>query len=198
MYAVSNEGPLNTVMKMAMILYLSLCTDLLGAEGAQPPTLTPMERAMAEWRTKEGSANFAAACINLNRDVQEKRITIYSVVPTAKSSTTNIADFSVQTIYHHELSRYYDEVSGSYIQHYNGCVLDFALAQYAEGKKSLGIGLVRLLSQAEPKADWSSPRISQITIKKILESLEADDGSISDVLKESTRDWHQREKDYKP
>src|SRR5262245_40702306 len=114
-------------MKIAMIFYLLLCTALLGAEDAQPPALTPSERAIVEAHMREARANFATACINLNRDIQEKKITVYSVESSVKSSITNIADFRVQTLYHPELSVNYDQVSGSYMSHYNSCLLDFAL-----------------------------------------------------------------------
>ena len=82
--------------------------------------------------------------------------------------------------------------------HYNSCLLDFALAQYAEGKKALGIRLVRLLADAEPELSWSSMEIKPTNIKKILGSLEASNDSLSDMLKEASRDWHQRERDYEP
>jgi hypothetical protein len=178
-------------------LYLLLTAASLRAQDTQPAR-TPMEKAMVEAHMKEASANFATACINLNRDIQEKRLTIYSVETAAKSCVTNLSDFTVQTIYHPELSQNYEKVSGSYMAHYNSCLLDFALAQYADGKKALGIGLVRLLSQAEPELEWSSARISSIPVKSILASLEADDRSLTPMLKEASGDWRQREKDYNP
>jgi len=178
-------------------LCLSLSTSILAAEDIEQAR-TPLEKAMVEAHMKEAQANFATACISLNRDVQQKRIVVYSVVSSTKSGVTNLSGFSVQTIYHPELSANYQKVSGSYMAHYNSCLLDFALAQYADGNKALGIGLVQLLSQAEPELEWSSTRISPIPVKSILTTLEANDTSITEMLKEAARDWHQREKDYKP
>jgi len=41
-------------------------------------------------------------------------------------------------------------------------------------------------------------RIQPTNIKKILSSLESGGSSLADMLQEATRDWHQRERDYKP
>jgi len=153
---------------------------------------------MVDREMKAASSDFAAACINLTRDVQDKRLTVYAVVSTVETGVTNEAGFSIRVTYHPELAKNYESNLGSYQRHYNGCLLDFALAQYAEGKKALSLRLVRLLAEAEPELSWSSMRIEPTNIKKILASLEADDGRLSDMLKEATRDWHQRERDYKP
>ncbi len=144
------------------------------------------------------SSDFAAACINLTRDIHDKRLTVYAVVSTAKAGVTNVAGFSIRVTYHRELEKNYSGSSGSYQQHYNGCLLDFALAQYAEGKKVLGIALVQLLAEAEPELWWSSARIQPIDIRKILTDMKNDEASLANMLKEATRDWHQRERDYEP
>ena len=147
---------------------------------------------------KTASSDFAAACINLTRDVQDKRLTVYAVVATAKTGVTNEAGFTIRVTYHPELEENYKGSAGSFIQHYNGCLLDFALAQFAGGKKALGLRLVRLLAEAAPEISWSSMRIQPTNIKKILAGLEADDGSVSDILKEAARDWQWRQREYKP
>ena len=155
-------------------------------------------KALLDQSNKTASSDFAAACIVLNRDVQDKQLTVYAVVSTAKTGVSNEAGFTIRVTYHPELEENYAGSAGSFIQHYNGCLLDFALAQYADGKKALGLQLVRLLAEAAPETSWSSMRIQPTSIKKILASLEADDGSLADMMKEAVRDWHQRERDYKP
>jgi hypothetical protein len=155
-------------------------------------------KTMVDRGNKTASSDFAAACINLARDVQDKRLTVYAVVSTAKTGTTNEAGFSIRVIYHSELEENFAGSAGSYVQHYNANLLDFALAQYAKGEKALGLRLVRLLAEAEPELSWSSMRIEPTSIKKILSGLERDDGSVSDILKEATRDWQWRQREYKP
>ena len=191
-------------MHTHVLIYLFLSCAIASAQNTNSPgfvpveKLSPIEKAMVEREMKAASSDFAAACINLARDVQEKRLTVYSVVSTAKTSITNEAGFKIQVIYHSGLAENYEDNLGSYQRHYNSCLLDFALAQYAEGKKTLGLRLVRLLAEAEPRLSWSSMRIQPTNIKKILASLEADDSSLSDMFKEAVRDWHQRERDYTP
>jgi hypothetical protein len=175
------------------------CAQNTNSSGFIPvEKLSPTEKAMVDREMKAASSDFAAACINLSRDVQDKRLTVYAVVSTINTGVTNEAGFKIQVIYHTGLAENYVRNLGSYQRHYNSCLLYFALAQYAEGKKAFGIRLVRLLAEAEPELSWSSMRIEPTSIKKILAGLEAHDGSLSDMLKEATRDWHQRERDYKP
>src|SRR6266545_132342 len=176
-------------MHTRVFFCLLFCCGIASAQNTNSPgfvpveKFSPIEKALADQQMKTASSDFAAACISLTRDVQDKRLTVYAVVSTAKTGVTNESGFTIRVTYHRELAENYAGSSGSYQQHYNGCLLDFALAQYAEGKKALGIRLVRLLAEAEPELSWSSMRIQPTSIKKILASLEADDGSLADMLK---------------
>lgn len=181
----------------APIVILAGCCFALSAR-SQTNEQPAIVKTLLDQGMKTASSDFAAACINLTRDVQDKRLTVYSVVGVIKTAVTNMAGFTIRVTYHAELEENYKGSAGSFIQHYNGCLLDFALAQYAEGKKPLGLRLVRLLAEAEPELSWSSMRIQPTNIKKILADLEADDGRLADMLKEASRDWHQRQRDYKP
>jgi hypothetical protein len=191
-------------MRTLIFVCLLVCCAIAPAQNTNSPDFipvekfSPIEKAMVEREMKAASSDFAAACINLARDVQDKRLTVYSVVSTIQTGITNESGFKIQVIYHSALAVNYEDNLGSYQRHYNSCLLDFALAQYAEGKKALGLRLVRLLAEAEPQLSWSSMRIQPTNIRKILVSLEADDGSLADMMKAAVRDWHQRERDYKP
>jgi len=191
-------------MHTRIFIFLFFCAAAALAQNTNAPDFipvekfTPVEKALVSQMDRDASADFATACVNLARDVQDRRLTVYAVVPTTTSVITNEAGFTLQVIYHPELAKYYAPVSGSYLVHYNICLLDFALAQYAEGKKALGLRLVRLLAKAEPELSWSSIQIQPTNVRKILASLEANDGSLTDMLKEASRDWHQRERDYRP
>jgi hypothetical protein len=206
-------------MKVLRIITLlaSFAFPLLGAESpvkskdvqsgsaqtTDSPDFVPVEKfkafqkQMVEREMKAASSDFAVACINLSRDVKEKRLTVYSLVPNNRG-TTNESGFKIQVIYDKSIAENHVDGMGTYQAHYNGCLLDFALAQYAEGKKALGLRLVRLLDEAEPRSWWSSPDIQPTSVKKILASLETDDGKIADILKQAVRDWHQRDTDYRP
>jgi len=195
---------LDLTMRTHVFIALFACCAVASAQttnssGFVPvEKFSPIEKALVDRQSKTASSDFAAACINLTRDVQDKRLTVYAVVSTAKTGVTNEAGFTIRVTYHRELAENYAGSAGSFQQHYNSCLLDFALAQFAEGKKVLGLKLVRLLAEAEPELSWSSMQIQPTNIKKILASLESDDGSLADMLKDAVRDWHQRERDYKP
>ena len=169
---------------------------------AQPKEQTPDITAITDELIKKAnataSANFTAACLNLARDVRDKRLKIYSVVSKAKNGISKENGYTIEVIYHRKLAETYVAAAGSYQQQYNQCLLDFAAAQFAEGQKTFGIQLVRLLAQAEPKLCWGSRDIPSLPIQKILASMESEDGSLNGFFKEATRDWHQRQKDYTP
>ena len=191
-------------MRTPVFICLLACCAIARAEDTNSPgfvpveKLSPIEKMLVDQQMKTASSDFAAACISLTRDVQDKRLTVYAVVSTAKTGVTKEAGFTICVTFHRTLAENYAGSSGSYQQHYNNCLLDFALEQFAEGKRGLGIRLVRLLAEAEPELSWSSMRIQPTNIKKILASLEADDGRLADMLKEAVRDWHWRSREYKP
>src|SRR4051812_45220638 len=114
---------------------------------------------------KTAQANFIAASINLTRDALERKLTIYSFSQSLPTKVVRIEGYSVQIIFRRDLQAVHDESAGSYIQHYHGCLLDFAAAQFAEGEKATGVALTRLLAQADPNLSWS----------------ESDDGRLADL-----------------
>lgn len=183
-------------MRTRTVIIALCCFALsLRSQTNEQPALV---KTLLDQEMKAARSDFAAACLSLTRDVQDKRLTVYAVVSTAKTGVTNEAGFTIRVTHHRELEENYAGSDGSFINHYNGCLLDFSLAQFAEGRKALGLRLVRLLAEAAPETSWSSTRIQPTNIKTILEKLEADDGSLTDMMKEAVRDWHQRERDYKP
>jgi hypothetical protein len=147
---------------------------------------------------KSALANFTAASINVTRDAAAKRLTIYSFSQSLPTKAVQVEDYSVQIIFRRELAAVHAESTGSYVQHYHGCLLDFAAAQFAEGKKAFGLGITKLLAQADPSLSWSSLRIDPLNIKQIVEGMEADDGRLADLLKEAHRDWLFRATNDKP
>lgn len=141
-------------------------------------------------------ANFEAACLNVTREAAQKRLRIYAVTPKAKTGTVKEGDFEIEVIYFRELAAEDKKAAGAYHQHNNHLVLRFAAAQFAAGKKALGLRLVRLLAEADPDMWWSSPTHPQLTVQKILAGLEKDDDSMKAFLKEESEDWAYRVKNY--
>ena len=160
---------------------------------AENPALKPILDQMQ----REARANFEAACMDVTREVAEKRVKIYAV---ARPNLTKVKQdgFEIEVLYHPELAKEHVEVSGAYHNHHNHLVLTFAAAQFAAGKKELGLRLVRLLAQVQPEMWWSSPDHPPITLKKILAGLEQDNESVRQFLKEESDDWKYREKTYGP
>ena len=141
-------------------------------------------------------ANFETACLNITRDTAQKRLRIYVVLSKTKTGTVKEGDFEIEVIYHRELMVAEQRAVGAYHQHYNNLALTFAAAQFADGKKALGLRVVRILADAHPDMWWSSPTHRPLTIQKILAGLEKDDGSVKEFLEEERKDWEYRIKNY--
>ena len=90
-----------------------------------------LEKYTIEREMKAASSDFAIACINLTRDVADKRLTVYSV-GSIKRAITNESGFNIQVIYHKELAQNYEPGLGTYQAHYNACLLDFDSPQKLE------------------------------------------------------------------
>jgi hypothetical protein len=179
------------------IIVVGMFTFWLSGFAEDPPALKEPQSRLIEVINSTGRANFTAACINLTRDVAAKTLTVYAVTRRAKTGTTTLAGFTIRVVYHSDLAKEQGIAAGAYHDHYNSCLLDFAAAQFAEGKKELGIGLVRLLAAADTELSWSSMEIRPVTIQKILADMEGDDPKLQKLLDEAKRDWHQRERDYR-
>lgn len=141
-------------------------------------------------------ANFAAACANVTRDANRKALRLYALTPTARNGITNVAGYSIEIIYNADLVKEDATSSGAYHQHHNILVLKFAAAEFASGNKELGITIVRLLANAQPDLWWSSPSHPPLTVKKILNGLEANEQTVRQFLKEENADWQYRVKTY--
>jgi hypothetical protein len=183
--------------RMKISLLILIVWSALGNNSVAQTNATAFIQHLIDQSNRTASANFTAACINLVRDVSDRRLTIYSVVGDVPGGVLDIGGFKVEIIYHRDLEKTYPKTAGSYIQHYNGCLLDFAAAQFSDGKKSLGLDLIKLLADANPTLSWSSARITPLNIKKILEGLKSDNGGLDDLLAEAKRDWLWRAEHYK-
>ena len=141
-------------------------------------------------------ANFEAACLAVTRDATQKKLRIYAIKSEAETGTVKCDDVEVEVVYHKDLAAENRNSAGAYHQHHNQQVLCFAASQFAEGKKALGLRLVKLLAEADPYLWWSSPDHPGLTIEKIVAGLEKDDETVRDFLKEQSKEWAYRVKYY--
>jgi hypothetical protein len=142
-------------------------------------------------------ANFESACLAVTRDAAQKKLRIYAITGNATAGTVKHDDVEIEVIYHKHLAAEHTKAAGAYHQHNNGLVLCFAAAQFAAGRKALGVHLVKLLAEADPQMWWSSPTHGELTIQRILSGLEKDDASVREFLKDESKEWAYRVKNYK-
>src|SRR5688500_7540874 len=80
---------------------------------------------MVEREMKAASSDFAVACINLSRDVKEKRLTVYSLVPNNRGNT-NESGFKIQAHYGKRKAQNHVAGMGAYQAHSDRCRAPFA------------------------------------------------------------------------
>ena len=134
------------------------------------------------------SATFASACINVTRDVRDKRLKIFSV-SKAKAGLYKKHGFKVEVIWNEEIADLDPKVSGAYHHHNNEVILTFAAWQFASGRKDLGLWLVRLIAEAQPNKMWSSSKQAPTVIKDILLGLEKNDGTAREFVESGKINW---------
>jgi hypothetical protein len=161
-------------------------------------TLKKQLAAEVDTLNSTASANFVTACINVTREVQQKRIRLYAISSSAKTGTFKEGDFTIQVIYNEELADMDTKVAGAYYQHNNHLILSFAACRFASGDKAFGLRLVRMIAAAHPSLTWSSPKQPPTPIQKILAGLEKDDDSVRQFLDDEKRDWPSYVKMYGP
>jgi len=78
-----------------LTVILGLCGFALSvrSETNEQPAIV---RTLLEQGQQTVQSDLTTACINLTRDVQDKRLTVYAVVSTAKAGVTNQADFTIR------------------------------------------------------------------------------------------------------
>lgn len=141
------------------------------------------------------SANFSAACINVVRDTDEKRLHIFATVPVT-STVTNVGGWSIDVVSNAQIIAKHKKLAGAYHNHHNGLVLNFAAVQTLEGDRDLGLCLIRTLARVNPDFEWSGSGSRNRTIQQILQGIEANDGSMKDFLQTEKVQWEWRTKEY--
>jgi hypothetical protein len=143
-------------------------------------------------------ANLLAAYVNVTRDATQKKLRIYAVALPGKPGTFRQSGYQIEVIYNTELALQAKTAGGPYNQQHNSVLLTFAAAQFASGKKQLGLYLVKLLASAEPEMFWSSPTHPVMTMQEIIAGLEKNDASVADFLKDESQQWADILKRYGP
>jgi len=143
-------------------------------------------------------ANLLAAYVNITRDAAQRSLRIYAVALPAKAGKFKQEGYQVEVIYNNELALKGKTAAGPYHHQHNAVMLTFAAAQFASGKKELGIYLAKLLARAEPDLFWSSPTHPVMTMQQIIGGLEKSDGSVAEFLKDESEQWADILKSYGP
>jgi hypothetical protein len=142
-----------------------------------------------------GAANFDAACINVTRQVEARCITMFAVVPV-DPSTKDIDGYHIEVVANPALIKNHKKFYGAYHNHHNSLVLNFAAVQVLEGNRDLGLYLMRTLARIDPSYEWSHPKLRNRSIKRILQGVEANDGSMQDFLQDEKFQWETRTRKY--
>lgn len=135
-----------------------------------------------------------AARVAVVHDMGSRNIRIFTAKPEGTRSPFKVNGYEVEVIYNVRIGSSRAGV-GSYRFQHNDAVLTFAAAKFASGEKELGLSLLKLLADAEPKLFWDSPS-PVMPIDQIVKGLSKDDGSLKDFLKEMSDEWQQMAKDY--
>ena len=143
-------------------------------------------------------ANLVAAYVNITRDAVQKKLRIYAVSLSAKTGQFTQDGYQIEVIYNNDLALEGKTAGGPYHLQHNHVVLQFAAAQFASGKKDLGLHLATLLAAAEPDLFWSSPTHPVMTIQQIIAGLEKNDTSVAEFLKDGSGAWADILKRYGP
>ncbi len=142
------------------------------------------------------ATNFDAACINVARQVDAKRITMFAVVPV-DPSTKEIDGYHIEVVVNPTIIREHREFCGAYHNHHNGLVLEFASVQVLDGNRDLGLYLIQTLANINPNYEESAPGQRNRPIQRILGGIEANDGSMQDFLEDEKLNWEHRVKEHK-
>jgi hypothetical protein len=134
-------------------------------------------------------ADFEVACLNITRDVRQNRLRIYAVAQAAKPGNIKEDVFDIEVISDADLITLHKSAGDAYFQQYNHLVLEFAATQFANGKKELGLRLIKLLADAEPEMWLVSMGYPHLTIQTILEGLEKNSDNMKPFLRESIAHW---------
>lgn len=145
----------------------------------------------ARWREfvlQQAQANFFTACVDVTHEVAAKRVTIYGLVKV-KPEVLQEGGFAIEVRYHPSLATGHSETAGTYSNHHNHCVLQFAAAEYVAGRKQLGLLLMRLLLAAQPEMFWSHPDHKPMALKQFLAVVEKEDDDAKQVLRLHNASW---------
>ncbi len=189
-------------MTTALVLLLGLL--LTGSVfSAEPPTVDTKKDAFISdlkgFLSETGKADFHAACLNVTRDAQAKRLRIFGMHAASRSELLEAHSYKLDIIYHPDLSLRWKKTMGAYYEHNNHLVLNFAASEYSAGHKALAVWIIKHLAQVHPDIVWySHEKNGHFTIQAILRGLEADDPNLNSFLKEQSDDWKWKCETYGP
>ena len=133
-------------MEMRHGTVICVATSILLTAGCNQPLLDEINTT--------AQANFDAACINVIRQVDARRITLFAVV-SVDPSIEEINGYRIEVVSNPDIIRNHRKFAGAYHNHHNGVVLNFAAVQVLEGNRDLGLHLIKTLAKIDPDYQWS-------------------------------------------
>ena len=184
-----------------LIVLLIICSCIRGfcqSPADDRPALHETPARLVSVIDATGRLNLAASCLNVTRDVAAKKLRLFAMSVRTKTGTRRIEDFDVDVIYNYDLVAEENKQGCAYYGANNGQVFSFAIAQFAAGKRELGLRLVKLIAEVQPDFWWSIPTRAPFPIKEIVAGLEKGDDSVKELLKFEAVQWADTLKKYGP
>jgi hypothetical protein len=179
------------------VLCIVISALLAQAEDARPIMKEPRTN-LVNCIESIARGNLAAARVSVAHDAAQNRVRIFAVAFGGETGDFKEGGYNVEIIYNVNIAVEAKVGVVSYQYQHNCQVLEFAAAQFAVGKKTLGRRLVRFLAKAQPDLFWSSPPHPAMTIEMILAGLEKDDKSVEAFLKDEMESWAETVSMYGP
>ena len=146
-----------------------------------------------------GDGNYITSCVDFLLDVESKRIRLYASKPTDAVGTHRIGDYRVDVVYRPEWQDLERRAAGLYHLMYNGRVRQFAFASVAEGRRSLGLGLLRLCVRVDAEWAFTHPKgYETVKLVDVVQALEHGDKWATEVVEAEAEEWRIMVRRYKP
>jgi len=146
-----------------------------------------------------GRGNYITSCVDILLDLEIKRIRLYASKPTDAVGTHRIEDYRVEVVYRPEWQDLERRAAGLYHLMYDGRVREFACASVAEGRRSFGLGLLKLCLRVDPEWAFTHPTGYEIVkLADLVQALERGEKWATEVVEAEAEQWRILVHKYKP
>jgi len=143
--------------------------------------------------------NYVTSCVDILLDLEMKRIRLYASKPTDAVGTHRIEDYRVDVVYRPEWQDLERRAAGLYHGMYNGRVREFAEACIADGRRELGLALLKLCLRTRPDWDFSHPTSYDIVkLADLVKALDKGEQWAMQVVQAEAEQWRHLVERYSP